>query len=189
MKLFNHEIEYLPVHLYDGIDEAYQGLDIRSAVVTYDNLLGVRCQYYFHAPADVWTNLRVGGMASTGGVKSIGVIADIDHDHCVVQSAIQGESRHNLVFGTEAPQIGQQVVIFDSMLHDPEHHGEFAQAITNRLDLMDVLDVHSINILVLREGTHIGTIHLDPFVNTPNYDDLELWVGGKQWKHSHFAYK
>ena len=189
MTLFNHEIEYLPVHPYDGIDEVYEGNDIRSAIVTYDNLLDVRCQYYFHAPADLWTNLKVGGVMSTGGVKSIGVISNIEKGLYTVQSSNQGEFQCGLMLGADKSKVGQQVVIFDSMVHNQEHFGEFTPAITTRLDLMDVLDVHSINILVFREGSHIGTIHLDPFINMPNYDDLELWLGGHRWRPSHFAYK
>lgn len=189
MKLFNHEIEYLPVHPYDGIDEVYMGNDIRSAVVIYDNLLGVRCQYYFHAPAQLWTNLKVGGVMSTGGIKSIGVISKIENGLYTVQSSDSGESCHGLMVGSDKPVVGQQVVMFDSMIHDSEHFGEFTSAITSRLDLLNVLDVHSINILVFREGAHIGTIHIDPFTNLPNYDDLELWAEGHQWQPSHFAYK
>ena len=189
MTLFNHEIEYLPTYRYDGLDELYDGMDIRAAIVHYDNLLGVRCRYRFDAPAHMWDIIKIGGMASTGGIKTVGVVSDIHHGCYSVKSSMLGETRHGAVPHAEQLEIGQQVMIFDMMEHGAEHLGEFVTVITPRFDIVQDLDVHSIKVLVWREGNHIGSIHLDPFSELANYDDLKFWLGKRRWASTHFSYK
>ena len=189
MTLFNHEIEYLPTYRYDGLDELYEGMDIRAAIVSYDNLLGVRCKYRFDAPAHMWDAIKVGGMASTGGIKTLGVVSDI-HPGCYsVQSSMLGETRHGVIPTSEQLVVGQQVMIFDLMEHVPEHLGEFITVITPRLDIAQDLDVHSIKVLIWLNGDHIGSVHLDPFSDLANHDELKLWLGKSRWSPTHFSYK
>lgn len=180
MTFFNHEIEYLPVWPCEGLDKLDDGREIRSAKVSYDNLFGVRCEYKFYAPADKWTKLVVGGMMSTGGLKSIGVIAEIDQAY-LVRSADYGEFTYEHILHTEQPEVGQQVVIFDRVEHEQGMFGRFDSAVTNKLEIAGLLDVHSINIMVYNEDTHIGTVHIDPFTNLANYDEFKLVVGRYQW--------
>ena len=184
MTLFNHEIEYLPIWPDGGSGKVRKGTKIRSAVVLYDNLFGVRCEYRFHAPAHMWTKLVVGGMMSSGGVKSIGIITGKDKGWYVVQSADLGQTRYEHVIHTKEPAIGQQVIIFDAVAHDAGMFGQFSSVITNKLEIAGVLDVHSINIMVYNEDTHIGTVHIDPFTNMANYDEFKLVVGRYQWNQT-----
>jgi hypothetical protein len=180
MTFFNHKIEYLPTWPCKGLDKVEDGREIRSATVSYDNLFGVRCEYRFHAPADMWTKLVVGGMMSTGGLKSLGVISKTTGGY-TVRSANLGESRHDFIFHTEQPKVGQQVVIFDAVEHGEQMFGQFYTAITNKLEIAELLDIHSINIMIYNEDTRIGTVHIDPFTSVANYDEFKIVVGKDQW--------
>lgn len=189
MTLFNHEIEYLPIWPYGGLDKLnyVREIEIRSAIVSYDNLFGRRCEYRFHAPADIWTRLVVGGMMSTGGLKSFGIISKISEGY-VVQSSNLGETKHSYILHTEKPEIGQQVIIFDVADHEEGMFGEFYTAATNQLEIAELLDIHSINIMVYNESTHIGTVHIDPFFGTINYDEFKLMVDGYPWEQAEIDY-
>ena len=123
---------------------------------------------------------------SAGGVKSIGVISEVEGWGCVVQSAEHGESRHDFIFGVTKPRVGQQVILFDAMEHDHTRFGHFYLAATTQLDIVSSLDLHSINVLVHQEHTHLGTIHIDPFTSMPNYDEFELRFGKEKWSRLDF---
>ena len=190
MTLFNHEIEYLPIYRYDGLDELYDGMDIRAAIVSYDNLLGVRCTYRFDAPAHMWDTLKVGGMASTGGIKTIGVVSDIHLGSYSIQSATLGKTRHGVVPSNEQLEVGQQVMVFDVMEHTPGNLGEFTTMVTPRLDIAPNLEIHSIKVLIWQNSDHLGSVHIDPFSDVANHDQLELkFEDGEKWSAAHFSYK
>jgi len=189
MNFFNHEIEYLSTYTYDGIESEYQGKEIRQAIVHYDNLLGVRCKYYFAAPSDLWDQLIVGGTMSAGGVFVPGIVSDVSGAQYTVTSIGFRLSQHPAMPSSERLMIGEKVIIFDHMEHSEKQFGVFTKCITPRLDLGDKLNVHSINVIVRNSDVAVGVIHLDPFDNTPNYDELTLEIAKRRnWKSTDFSY-
>lgn len=188
MSFFNHVIEYLPVCDYLGSTLQYQGTRVRRVIIYYDNILGQRREYRFAAPENLWTHIRVGGTKSNSSAFTVGVLATmlppkysvlIDVDTQVWCYAIQ----RNMNF-----YVGQKVIVFDHMEHTiPGDYGKFNKALITRLDIADQLDLHSVNIIIFQDYRPIGTIHIDPLLDTPNYDDCKIQlVDGRLWRSEEF---
>lgn len=190
MTLFNHVIEYLPLNVSVGATLLGSDVDIRTAKVEYDNILGDRCEYWFNAPANAWTELTVGGTMSTGGLMAPGIIHSVSGPKYKV-STLGGDYHCYTLPLSQKLQAGTIVMVFDHMSHGPRAYGEFnpALVVDPSQDLLDSLKLHSINMIVWNEGVQIGTIHIDPFINEPNYDDFSMILDdGIIWQEQEFAY-
>jgi hypothetical protein len=194
MTLFNHEIEYLPVYSYSGIQQDNYGLDIRIGIVSYDNLLGERCRYVFGAPSGLWTSLTVGGTASAGGTVLFGIVSEVgDFLHKILTDS--GELTCYVLPHRTPVSLGANAVVFDHLLHSSvQRDQDFTKGmvINPSSGLIDQLGIHSINVMVWKDATQLGTIRIDPFTQVACYENLQLemssgvyWTMTDEWQNTH----
>lgn len=190
MTLFNHTIEYLPLNVSVGDMLIRRDIDIRTAKVEYDNILGERCEYWFNAPASAWTKLTIGGTMSTGGLMTPGIVHSTSCSKYKVRTTRGDYHCYTLPLGQKL-KVGTVVVVFDHMDHAGRAYGQFSSALVvdPDKDLLNSLHLHSVNVIVWNEDVQVGTIHIDPFINQPNYDDFSMLLdNGHAWRQEEFAY-
>lgn len=180
MRIFNHQIEYEDAWVYQGVLDEYKGMEIRTAIVEYDDAFQNRCQFKLSLPADLWTHIKVGGTMSTGGLIQQGLISRVNkprHDVTTPNGMMQC---YHLPLHAPIQQ-GQSAVVFDHMRHDPCHYGSFLPAVTTLPIAPEMLNVHSVNIIIQNNDAVVGVVHIDPFTQQANFDECRIKVGKHLW--------
>ncbi len=164
-KLFNHVVrsDIIPPDL-PGITTGFY----RYTEVDYDDILGRRQMALVNQLADIYDDVKIGGSMSVGATTKVGWIKSINDNIYIVN--IGGEMIPCVSPLTEAFLIGSAVVVFDYMNHEDGCYGEFQKGITSHADLE--FGLHSVNIILLKNGVIQKTIRVDPYSGYINTDEL-----------------
>ena len=164
-KLFNHVVRS------DIISPDLPGITTgfyRYTEIDYDDILGCRRMALVHQLVDIYDEVKIGGSMSVGATTKVGWIKSINHDIYIVN--VDGEMISCVSPLTEAFLVGSAVIVFDYMNHQDGHYGEFQKGITSHADLE--FGLHSVNIILFKNGAIQRTIRVDPYSGHINTDEL-----------------
>lgn len=164
-KLFNHAVrsDIIPADLPGITTGSY-----RYTEVDYDDILGHRRMALVNQPADIYDDVKIGGSMSVGATTKVGWIKSINNGIYIVN--IGGEIISCVSPLLEAFLVGSAVVVFDYMNHEDGRYGEFQKGITSHAGLE--FGLHSVNIILLKDGAIQRTIRVDPYSGYVNTDEL-----------------
>lgn len=175
MTLFNHTVEY-STELFEE-ETGGQFIELRKAIVEYDDFWGERRTHVFAAPSDLWTTVKVGGTASAGVPPSMGIVTDVRQGvfrTVWVQDAV-GEITCSCLPTGDDFQAGDTGLVVEHMRHDSGEYGTFRKCIMRNLPAGANPNLHSVNLLLFNGDEQVGVIHLDPYLEgVANYDDMDL---------------
>jgi len=180
MTLFNHTVEYSTEMLQSEVDGL--PVEIRKAIVEFDDFWGKRRTHLIAAPSDLWTRVKVGGTASAGCPPLAGMVTDVKQGifRTVWMPNISNEVTCYCLPADDNLQVGEKGLVVDHMRHDPEQYGTFEKCIMRDIPAGSNPNLHSVNLILFKDDELIGVIHVDPYViAAPNYDDVDTELSCK----------
>jgi len=178
MALFNYTVKYSVEVSKEEVDGA--AIELRKAIIEFDDFWGRRRTYTILAPADLWTGVKVGGTASTGDNPSVGVVTKVKSGSIFRTVWIPDLDSYVTCYCLPVDddfQIGDTGLVVEHMRHEPEQYGKFDLCIMRDIPAGLSPNLHSINLIVFKNNEQIGMIHLDPYIVYPgNYDDMDVGV-------------
>ena len=179
--LFNNTVKYS----VEVSEEEVGGTvtKLRKAIVEFDDFWGKRRTYTILAPSDLWTEVKVGGTASTGDSPLAGVVTEVKLGSIFRTVWIPDLNSYVTCYCLPVEddfQIGDTGLVVEHMRHEPGQYGKFNRCIMRDMPAGLSPNLHSINLIVFKECEQIGMIHLDPYIMYPgNYDDMDTDIRDK----------
>jgi len=175
MALFNYTVKYSVEPVNKGADGG--PVELRKAVVEFDDFWGQRRTHTIIAPSDLWTEVKVGGTASTGDFPVGGVVTKVRVGsifRTVWMPDIDSEAICYCLPTDDDLRVGDTGLVVEHMRHEPGQYGTFERCIMRNIPAGASPNLHSVNLILLKDGEQIGIIHLDPYsINAANYDDMD----------------
>jgi len=173
MAFFNHTIEYETDHSEDILSGDI--FNLRKAKVEYDDFWGRRCARTLVGPIDLWTNVKIGGTASTGGMPKPSVVTRDLGSKCQVWDQDSREAICQILPVLDLVRVGDRGFIFEHMRHDRGSYGVFEKCFTRQMPQHATPGLHSINFIIMNNDEEVGVIRVDPYIEGMlNFDGFTL---------------